>query len=159
MKCPYCGNIASKVLNSRPTEDNKSIRRRRQCEHCEHRFTTYEKIECMPIMVLKNNQTRQPFDRKKLLKGLLSAFNKREISIDQIDEMVVAIENEIYAMDKNELTTSEIGEIAMQHLMDLDEVSYVRFASVYKKFKNIDEFILELNHIKAIKEARKGTVE
>lgn len=151
MKCPYCGYVMSKVLNSRPTEDNKSIRRRRQCEKCERRFTTYEKIECMPIMVRKINQTREAFDREKLLKGIVRSCNKREISIDQIEAMVLQIENQLYSSDKKEITSSDIGEITMAYLMKLDEVSYIRFASVYKKFQSIDEFITELEHIKKTK--------
>nr|WP_307989994.1 transcriptional regulator NrdR [uncultured Niameybacter sp.] len=148
MKCPFCGNAMSKVLNSRPTEDNKSIRRRRQCEKCERRFTTYEKIECMPIMVIKSNQTREPFERDKLLKGILRSCNKRHISLEQIEAMVGEIENQIYTSERKEIPSAEIGEIAMEHLKQVDEVSYIRFASVYKKFKDIDEFIVELENIK-----------
>lgn len=148
MKCPFCGYAMSKVLNSRPTEDNRSIRRRRQCETCERRFTTYEKIESMPIMVIKTNQTREPFERDKLLKGILRSCNKRPISLEQLEAMVAEIENQIYSYERKEITSSEIGEIAMAYLKQLDEVSYIRFASVYKKFKDIDEFIDELENIK-----------
>ncbi|MDA3732480.1 transcriptional regulator NrdR [Niameybacter massiliensis] len=148
MKCPFCGYAMSKVLNSRPTEDNKSIRRRRQCEKCERRFTTYEKIESMPIMVIKSNQTRETFDRDKLLKGILRSCNKRHISLEQIEAMVSEIENQIYASERKEISSSEIGEIAMEYLKQVDEVSYIRFASVYKKFRDIDEFIVELENIK-----------
>lgn len=148
MKCPYCGYIMSKVLNSRPVDDNKSIRRRRQCEQCEKRFTTYEKIECIPIMVLKTNQTREPFDREKLLKGIVRSCNKRQISMEQIEIVVDQIENQVYLSERKEITSSEIGELAMSYLKQLDEVSYIRFASVYKKFKDIDEFITELEQIK-----------
>lgn len=148
MKCPYCGYVMSKVLNSRPTEDNKSIRRRRQCEKCERRFTTYEKTECMPIMVVKTNQIREPFDREKLLKGIVRSCNKRPISMDEMDELVVEIENQIYISEKKEIASSEIGEIAMEYLKRIDEVAYIRFASVYKKFQSIDEFIVELEQIK-----------
>lgn len=152
MKCPYCGYIMSKVLNSRPADDNKSIRRRRQCEQCEKRFTTYEKIESIPIMVLKTNQTRETFDREKLLKGIVRSCNKRQISIEEIEILVDQIENQIYLSEKKEITSSEIGELAMSYLKRLDEVSYIRFASVYKKFKDIDEFITELEQIKRCKE-------
>ena len=148
MKCPFCGYAMSKVLNSRPTEDNKSIRRRRQCERCERRFTTYEKIECMPIMVIKTNQTREPFDRDKLLKGILRSCNKRPIHLEQLEALVGEIENQIYAYERKEITSAEIGEIALAYLKQLDEVAYIRFASVYKKFNDIDEFIVELENIK-----------
>lgn len=151
MKCPYCGYIMSKVLNSRPVDDNKSIRRRRQCEHCEKRFTTYEKIESIPIIVLKANQTRELFDREKLLKGIVRSCNKRQISIEEIEVLVDQIENQIYLSERKEITSAEIGELAMEYLKQVDEVSYIRFASVYKKFKDIDEFITELEHIKQYK--------
>lgn len=151
MKCPYCGYIMSKVLNSRPVEENKSIRRRRQCEKCEKRFTTYEKIECMPIMVIKNNQTREPFDRDKLLKGIVRSCSKRPITITQMELLVDQIENQVYGLEPREITSAEIGEIAMEHLKSLDDVAYIRFASVYKKFEDIDEFIVELEHIKQSK--------
>ena len=148
MKCPYCGNVMSKVLNSRPTEDSKAIRRRRQCEECGRRFTTYEKIECMPVMVVKMNQTREPFDREKLLRGIVRSCNKRPISMDKMDEVVTAIENQIYSEDKKEIGAAEIGEITMSLLEKLDDVAYIRFASVYKQFKSIDEFIDELENMK-----------
>lgn len=151
MKCPYCGYIMSKVLNSRPVDDNKSIRRRRQCEKCEKRFTTYEKIESIPIIVLKANQIREPFDREKLLKGIVRSCNKRHISINDIEVLVDQIENQIYLSEKKEITSAEIGELAMSCLKQLDEVSYIRFASIYKKFKDIDEFIAELEQIKRFK--------
>ncbi|MGL4736822.1 MAG: transcriptional regulator NrdR [Cellulosilyticaceae bacterium] len=155
MKCPYCGYIMSKVLNSRPVEENKSIRRRRQCEKCEKRFTTYEKIECMPIMVIKNNQTREPFDRDKLLKGIVRSCSKRPITITQMELLVDQIENQIYGLEPREITSAQIGEIAMEHLKSLDDVAYIRFASVYKKFEDIDEFIVELEHIKQSKKQKK----
>ncbi|MGL4798146.1 MAG: transcriptional regulator NrdR [Cellulosilyticaceae bacterium] len=152
MKCPYCGYGMSKVLNSRPTEDNKSIRRRRQCEKCERRFTTYEKTECMPIMVVKSNQTREAFDREKLLKGIVRSCNKRPITMDEMDDVVVQIENQIYFSERKEITSAEIGEMTMERMKKIDEVAYIRFASVYKKFQNIDEFIAELEAIKQRKQ-------
>lgn len=155
MKCPYCGYIMSKVLNSRPVEDNKSIRRRRQCEKCEKRFTTYEKIECMPIMVIKTNQTRESFDRDKLLKGIVRSCSKRPITISQMESVVDQIENQIYGSEQKEITSAQIGEMTMQYLKSLDEVAYIRFASVYKKFEDIDEFIDELEHIKHLKTIQK----
>lgn len=148
MKCPYCGDLASKVLNSRPAEDNKSIRRRRQCEKCERRFTTYETVECMPVMIVKSNGVREPYDREKLIRGIVRSCNKRNISASQIDELTNEIENHIYTNEEKEIPSSRIGEIAMKQLKQLDEVSYIRFASVYKKFQSIDEFIVELEQIK-----------
>lgn len=148
MKCPYCGFTLSKVLNSRPIEENKSIRRRRQCEKCEQRFTTYEKIEITPVMVIKSDETREAFEREKLLRGIARSCNKRPISLSKMEELVDHIENQLYVGEYKEIRSSEIGEMTMEHLKHLDEVAYIRFASVYKRFKNIDEFILELENIK-----------
>lgn len=151
MKCPYCGEGTSKVLNSRPVNENDSIRRRRQCESCNKRFTTYEKIESIPLVVIKRDKSREVFERDKLFKGILRSCNKRNISIDQIEELVDMIENQIYNREKKEISSTEIGEMTMQALKNLDEVSYIRFASVYKQFVCIDEFITELENIKRLK--------
>lgn len=151
MKCPYCGYSTSKVLNSRPVNDNETIRRRRQCEQCDKRFTTYEKVETIPIIVIKRNMTRETFDRDKLLKGVMRSCNKRSISIEQIETLVDEIENHISSMEKKEISSTTVGEITMQKLRGLDEVSYIRFASIYKQFVNIDEFITELENIKKLK--------
>lgn len=151
MKCPYCGEGTSKVLNSRPVNENDSIRRRRQCEACHKRFTTYEKIESIPLVVIKRDKSREVFERDKLFKGILRSCNKRNISIDQIEELVDMIENQIYNKEKKEISSTEIGEMTMQALKNLDEVSYIRFASVYKQFVCIDEFITELENIKKLK--------
>lgn len=152
MKCPYCGYATSKVLNSRPNADNQSIKRRRQCEKCDKRFTTYEKIETVPIMVMKRNHTREPFDRDKLLKGILRSCNKRNISRAQIETLVDEIENYIENLPTKEILSTLIGELTMERLRQLDEVSYIRFASVYKQFKDIDEFVNELETIKRLKQ-------
>ncbi|PHV71099.1 transcriptional regulator NrdR [Sporanaerobium hydrogeniformans] len=152
MKCPYCGFGTSKVLNSRPVNENETIRRRRQCEQCERRFTTYEKVETIPIMIIKRNMTREPFDREKLLKGIVRSCNKRSISIEQIEGLVDEIENAISTMETKEISSTTIGQMTMEHLRNLDEVSYIRFASVYKQFKSIDEFITELENIKKQKQ-------
>ena len=151
MKCPYCGYSASKVLNSRPVTENESIRRRRQCEKCDRRFTTYEKIETIPIMVIKKNLTREPFDRDKLLKGILRSCNKRSISLEQIELLVDELENQISGMETKEISSTVIGEMTMERLKFIDEVSYIRFASVYKQFTSIEEFITELEDIKKLK--------
>lgn len=151
MKCPYCGEPVSKVLNSRPINEGDSIKRRRQCEKCNKRFTTYEKIERVPLVVIKKDNTREVFNREKLFKGILRSCNKRNISIEQITVLVDAIETQISNTETSEISTARIGEIAMNHLKELDEVSYIRFASVYRRFSCIDEFITELENIKKLK--------
>ena len=158
MKCPYCGNIVSKVLNSRPVNEDDSIKRRRQCEKCNRRFTTYEKIETIPLMVIKKNKSRQVFDRNKLFKGILRSCNKRNIPIERIETLVHTIETQILNRELMEISSTEIGEITMHYLMEVDEVSYIRFASVYKQFVCIDEFITELENIKMIKEHKEKRV-
>lgn len=151
MKCPYCGYATSRVLNSRPVNENGSIKRRRQCEQCQKRFTTYEKVETVPLIVIKKDHSREVFDRNKLFKGILRSCNKRNISAHELEDLVDAIENEIAADELKEIPSDQIGEITMRHLKELDEVSYIRFASVYKRFACIDEFITELENIKRTK--------
>lgn len=151
MKCPYCGYSISKVLNSRPVNEDDSIKRRRHCEKCNKRFTTYEKIESVPLMVIKKDNTREVFNHDKLFNGVLRACNKRNISIDQITDLVNKIETQIFNAEVSEIPTTQIGEITMNYLKELDEVSYIRFASVYKQFVCIDEFITELENIKKLK--------
>ena len=154
MKCPYCGGMASKVLNSRPVNEEGSIKRRRQCESCNRRFTTYEKIEMIPIMVIKKNHSREIFDRDKLFKGIFRSCNKRNISAPRIEALVDAIETQIVNSEVKEIASTQIGEITMRYLRELDEISYIRFASVYKQFESIDEFIEELESIKEHKRKR-----
>lgn len=148
MRCPYCGHTVSKVLNSRPVNEDDSIKRRRQCEKCNKRFTTYEKIETTPLMVVKKNHTREVFDRDKLFRGILRSCNKRNISMERLKELVNQIEVQILNLEVEEISSTKIGEITMEHLRKLDEVSYIRFASVYKKFVCVEEFITELENIK-----------
>ncbi len=147
MKCPYCGYIEDKVIDSRPTEENAAIRRRRECIKCLKRFTTYEKVESVPLMVIKKDKTRQIFDRQKLLNGLLRACEKRPVSIDELERLVENIETQILNSLKREITTHEIGEMVMAKLKDLDEVAYVRFASVYRQFRDINTFMEELHKL------------
>ena len=147
MKCPYCGHIEDKVIDSRPTEENAAIRRRRECTKCTKRFTTYEKVESVPLMVIKKDKTRQTFDREKLLNGLLRACEKRPVSIDMLEKLVDEIESQILNSLKREITTQEIGEMVMAKLKELDEVAYVRFASVYRQFKDINTFMAELRKL------------
>lgn len=147
MKCPYCGYIETKVIDSRPVEDNTAIRRRRECVHCQRRFTTYEKIEDMPVMVIKKDGSRQPFDKTKILAGILKACEKRPVSIDVLRDFVDDIEKQVYERVDKEITSSQIGELVMEKLVRLDQVAYVRFASVYKDFKDINSFMNELKKL------------
>ncbi|NMA33726.1 MAG: transcriptional repressor NrdR [Clostridiaceae bacterium] len=153
MKCPYCGFLEDKVIDSRPTEENSAIRRRRECNRCMRRFTTYEKVESIPLMVIKKDKTRQPFDREKLINGLLRACEKRPVSVDTLEKLADEIEIQILNSLKREITTNEIGEMVMARLKDIDEVAYVRFASVYRQFKDINTFMEELH--KLLKENEK----
>lgn len=147
MKCPYCGFVEDKVIDSRPTEENTAIRRRRECSRCQKRFTTYEKVESVPLMVIKKDKTHQAFDRDKLLNGLLRACEKRPVSIEDLEKMVDQIEGQILNSLKREITSQEIGEMVMERLKDLDEVAYVRFASVYRQFRDINTFMDELHKL------------
>ena len=146
MLCPYCNYKESKVIDSRHT-DGQSIRRRRECESCKKRFTTYEKIEFTPIMVIKKDNSRESFDRNKIKNGILKSAEKRPISIEQVEEIVLSIENDINRSYISEIESKKIGEMVMDKLKDMDEVSYVRFASVYRQFKDIDTFVKELKNI------------
>ena len=147
MKCPYCNEADTKVIDSRPADDNSSIRRRRQCERCGKRFTTYEKLETMPLMVIKKDESREVYDRSKIEAGILHSCHKRPVSIQQINQMIDEIENEIFTMEDREVETSAIGELVMQKLKQLDEVAYVRFASVYREFKDVNTFMEELGKL------------
>lgn len=147
MKCPYCDFDTSKVVDSRPIEEGNSIRRRRECENCKKRFTTYEKIEQVNVMVVKKDGAREFFDREKILKGIIRSCEKRPISIKQIENIVTDIEKEIVNMMQREISSEEIGNLVMDKLKDIDEVSYVRFASVYRQFKDVNSFLDELKNI------------
>ncbi|MGM0608243.1 MAG: transcriptional regulator NrdR [Candidatus Muiribacteriota bacterium] len=144
MKCPYCGGIETKVMDSRETDDCKSIRRRRACVNCDKRFTTYEKIDNFTVRVIKRTGIRENFDKKKILSGFLSACHKRAVSIERIDKAAYNIENKILSLGKKEIDSSYIGNLVMEELKKIDEVAFIRFASVYKRFKCIDEFREEL---------------
>ena len=144
MKCPHCGYIESKVIDSRPTDDNTAIRRRRECLSCAQRFTTYEKVETIPLIVVKKNGNRESFDRNKLMNGIIKSCEKRPVSIEQIEHMVNDIESEIQKIAKKEVSSTAIGEEIMKRLKDVDEVAYVRFASVYRQFKDVNSFMDEL---------------
>lgn len=144
MKCPFCGYEESKVIDSRPTDEGEKIRRRRECISCAKRFTTYEIIESVPIVVVKKDKSRQAFDRVKLFNGMLRACEKRPVSIEQLDKVVSEIEAELQNSLDREVTSVHIGELVMDKLKELDEVAYVRFASVYRQFKDINTFMDEL---------------
>lgn len=147
MKCPFCGFIESRVIDSRPTDDSSAIRRRRECIKCGKRFTTYEQIEYLPIMVVKKDGRRETFDANKIKNGIIRACEKRPVSIGEIDKTVQDIEKSIYNSLDQEITSHQIGEMVMNKLKDIDEVAYVRFASVYRQFKDINTFMDELNKL------------
>ncbi|MBP7072026.1 MAG: transcriptional repressor NrdR [Clostridia bacterium] len=147
MKCPYCGYSESKVVDSRPTVEEAAIRRRRECEKCSKRFTTYEKIEEMPLIIVKKDGSREAYQRSKMMNGILRACEKRPISVSTIEGMADEIEKELYnSMDK-EIESKKIGEMVMSKLKQIDDVAYVRFASVYRQFKDINIFLEELNKL------------
>ena len=149
MRCLYCGNLESKVVDSRSTDDGTAIRRRRECLNCGRRFTTYEKIESVPIIVVKKDGSRQPYDREKLQRGIMNACASRPVSIDMVDHMLDEIETTVHNSLEREVSSVKIGEMVMDRLRKIDEVSYVRFASVYKQFKDIDTFKAELEKLVA----------
>lgn len=147
MRCPFCGHDEDKVIDSRPSEEGSAIRRRRECISCNARFTTYEKVENLPLVVIKKDGTRQPFDRDKLISGIMKACEKRPITTAQIENLVNSIETQSQNSLKREITSQEIGEMAMERLKKIDEVAYVRFASVYRQFKDVNSFLEELNEM------------
>lgn len=147
MRCPFCGHDDSKVIDSRPTDEGVAIRRRRECIKCAQRFTTYEKVESLPIVVIKKDKTREMFNREKLLAGLTRACEKRPVEAAKLDHLVDKIESDLQNTLKREISTKEIGEKVMEGLKDIDEVAYVRFASVYRQFKDVNTFIAEVNKL------------
>lgn len=148
MKCPYCLYSESKVIDSRPADDGQRIRRRRECMQCAKRFTTYEIIETQPVIIIKRDKSRQVFDRNKLLSGMLRACEKRPVSLDALENAIDEIESQLQNSLEREVTSVEIGEMALSKLKDIDEIAYVRFASVYRDFKDIQSFMDELNALR-----------
>ena len=144
MKCPFCASEDTRVIDSRPADDNNSIRRRRLCDVCGKRFTTYEKVETIPLIIIKKDNNREQYDRSKIVAGVLRACHKRPISVNQINELVDAIETEIFSREEKEISSTIIGEIVMDKIKNLDSVAYVRFASVYREFKDVNTFMNEL---------------
>ncbi|HLV31096.1 MAG TPA: transcriptional regulator NrdR [Chitinispirillaceae bacterium] len=147
MRCPYCSHGEDKVVDSRSSKEGQAVRRRRECLRCGQRFTTYEYIENVALTIIKNDQRREPYDRQKLMQGLVAACKKRPVSIKKVESIVDKIENQIEKSGKIEVPSSEIGKMVMIELYNLDEVAYVRFASVYRKFKDISEFVSEVKEI------------
>ena len=149
MKCPYCGYSESKVIDSRPADENSSIRRRRECLSCGKRFTTYETVESLPMVVVKKDGSRQSFDRNKILNGMLRACEKRPVPLAELEKIAEEIEQDLQNSMEREISTEAIGEKVMERLRNVDQVAYVRFASVYRQFKDIDTFMTELNKLLA----------
>ncbi len=147
MKCPNCGYKSTKVLDSRPVEEGKSIRRRRECEDCQFRFTTFERIEEVPLIVVKKEGTREEFSREKLMRGLIRACEKRPVSVEQLETIATSIERELRNRGDSEVQSNDIGAMVMDRLAEVDEVAYVRFASVYRQFKDINVFLDELKDL------------
>ncbi|MCR5054084.1 MAG: transcriptional regulator NrdR [Lachnospiraceae bacterium] len=147
MKCPFCSSDNTRVIDSRPADDNTSIRRRRMCDDCGKRFTTYEKVETIPLIVIKKDNNREQYDRSKIEGGVLRACHKRPVAAAQITQLVDEVETEIFSKEEKEISSDEIGEIVMDKVKDLDEVAYVRFASVYREFKDVNSFMDELKKI------------
>ncbi len=147
MRCPYCGHENTRVIDSRPAEENNSIRRRRVCDECNKRFTTYEKVETIPLIIIKKDNNRESYNREKIENGVMKACHKRPISADQLTGIVDEVETEIYAREEKEIPSTVIGELIMDKLKDIDTVAYVRFASVYREFKDINTFMDELKKV------------
>ncbi|MBR6390276.1 MAG: transcriptional regulator NrdR [Lachnospiraceae bacterium] len=147
MKCPFCGHENTRVIDSRPADDNSSIRRRRICDECDKRFTTYEKVETIPLIIIKKDNNREAYDRTKIEAGVLRACHKRPISASQITDLVDAVEVEIFSREEKEIPSSVIGELIMDKLKNLDAVAYVRFSSVYREFKDVNTFMDELKKV------------
>lgn len=147
MKCPFCGHENTRVIDSRPADENNSIRRRRVCDECAKRFTTYEKVETIPLIVIKKDNNRETYDRSKIEAGVLRACHKRPISAAQINQLVDSVETEIFNREEKEIPSAVIGELVMDKLKDLEAVAYVRFASVYREFKDVNTFMDELKSV------------
>ena len=145
MKCPFCGDQESKVIDSRHSDDGLSIRRRRECMHCQHRFTTYEIVETLPILVVKRNGSRQSFDRNKIVKSMIRAFDKRKVDMDDLERIALEIEQTVQNSLEREVTTERLGEMVMERLKPLDEVAYIRFASIYHQFQDANSFMREIS--------------
>jgi transcriptional repressor NrdR len=149
MRCPYCGHEEDKVVDSRSSKEGQAVRRRRECLKCEKRYTTYEYVETIPLAIIKNDQRREPYEREKLLRGILAACKKRPIGREQVEGIVDKIEEQVQKLSKTEVPSSEIGRLVMDELFRLDDVAYVRFASVYRQFKDKGEFVTQVKELAA----------
>lgn len=147
MQCPKCHYNGSRVVDSRPADDGRAIRRRRECESCGYRFTTFERVEATPLLVIKKNGGREEFSRDKILRGLIRSAEKRPVSMEQMEQIADQVENQVRSLGENEVSTELIGEYVMEHLKELDEIAYIRFASVYRQFKDMSVFLKELQDI------------
>ncbi len=147
MKCPFCGDDNTRVIDSRPADDNEAIRRRRQCDECGKRFTTYEKVETIPLIVIKRDKNRETYDRSKIESGVVRSCHKRPVPAEKIASCIDQIENRIFNLEVKEIESTKIGEIVMDEIKDLDQVAYVRFASVYREFKDVNTFMSELKKL------------
>lgn len=147
MRCPFCGDDNTRVIDSRPADENQAIRRRRQCDECGKRFTTYEKVETIPLIVIKRDKNRETYDRAKIESGVVRSCHKRPVSADAIEKCIDEIENKIFNLEVKEIESKQIGEIVMDQIKDLDQVAYVRFASVYREFKDANTFMSELKKL------------
>lgn len=159
MNCPFCSYADSRVIDSRPTDEGCVIRRRRECNSCNKRFTTYEKIEEIPLLIIKKSGNREPFDRNKILKGIVRSCEKRPVALSDIEKIVDDIEKNLHNSMKKEIATESIGQIVMDKIKELDEVAYVRFASVYREFKDINTFMSELSKILSEKNVERGDID
>lgn len=147
MKCPFCADENTRVIDSRPADDNTSIRRRRECDECGRRFTTYEKVETIPLIIIKKDKNREPYNRSKIESGIIKSCHKRPVSVDEIERCVNEIETAIFNLEQKEVESTVIGEIVMDVLKEVDQVAYVRFASVYREFKDVNTFMSELKKL------------
>lgn len=147
MQCPKCHYNGSRVVDSRPADDGRAIRRRRECEECTFRFTTFERVDVAPLLVVKKNGAREEFNREKILRGLIRSAEKRPVSLEQMEQVVERVENRVRNIGENEVSTTDIGEYVMEDLVNLDEIAYIRFASVYRQFKDMSVFLKELQEI------------
>ncbi|CCI85802.1 transcriptional regulator NrdR [Lactobacillus pasteurii DSM 23907 = CRBIP 24.76] len=152
MECPNCHENSSRVIDSRPSDENRAIRRRRECENCGYRFTTFERVEKAPLLVIKNDGTREPFSREKILHGVMAAGQKRPISSSQFEQLVDRVENDVRKQGVSEISSKKIGEFVMSHLADVDDVAYIRFASIYREFKDMSSFMKTMEDMMAKRE-------
>jgi len=156
VQCPHCQNNGSRVVDSRPADDGRAIRRRRECEACSFRFTTFERVEQAPLLVIKKNGTREEFNRGKILRGIIRSCEKRPVAIEQVEKIVDEVENKVRSLGENEISSAIIGEYIMEKLVEIDDVAYIRFASVYRQFKDMSVFLTELQELEKKKSKKKS---